>query len=499
MRRFLAILLLLSGICNAGKAFEVRAVYVDCRTQVMTMPALKAFANPAAAGGMNAIVMEWEATFPFRNNATLCNSLAYTEEEVNDFIGYCSRIGIEVIPLQNCFGHCEYILRHERYAGLREDSKDLSQVCPLKFAEASLTFGSIFEEIASVHPSRYIHIGCDETRLLGHDKACSAYVDEHGKSRLFVEYVARMCELVHKLGKTPIIWGDILLAYPEAASLLPSDIVVVDWNYGWKPDRFGDIDKLLLQGITMWGASALRSSPDNIYLTQWQKHLDNIRDYVPFCRKKGFKGIIETSWSTSGQYGYVMDQNSVIALQPIREVYPAVAFGMPLTAFFQAVNEGKTPGDSFVKDYAAGHFGLDGSGAEVMVRYFAMGQTPVTGKKYNVDFISGVLSVAEQMRKDLMTVRPKRNKADFRHLALMLDIRINYLKFKVLECRFESASFDASQKEEIASGLRRMLDDAQKLQKRFVRLNKDFLKDPSIPLGDTSYIGKMKELYAICK
>ena len=278
------ILLALVLSLNAA-AFDVRAVYVDHRTQVQTLPALEQLAKKAAEGGMNALVMEWEATFPFEDNATLCNRFAFSKSEVRDFINFCQRLGVDVIPLQNCFGHAEYILRHERYAGLREDAKDLSQVCPLRKEAAEKVFRSIFSEIAAAHPSRYIHIGCDETFLLGHCKKCAEYVERHGKSRLFVEYVSLMCDIVRDLGKTPVIWADILLRYPDAAGLLPSDLVVVDWNYGWRPDRFGSIDPLLEKGITMWGASALRSSPDNIYLTQWDKHFRNLREYIPFCRE----------------------------------------------------------------------------------------------------------------------------------------------------------------------------------------------------------------------
>ena len=262
------ILLALVLSLNAA-AFDVRAVYVDHRTQVQTLPALEQLAKKAAEGGMNALVMEWEATFPFEDNATLCNRFAFSKSEVRDFINFCQRLGVDVIPLQNCFGHAEYILRHERYAGLREDAKDLK------------VFRSIFSEIAAAHPSRYMHIGCDETFLLGHCKKCAEYVERHGKSRLFVEYVSLMCDIVRDLGKTPVIWADILLRYPDAAGLLPSDLVVVDWN------------PLLEKGITMWGASALRSSPDNIYLTQWDKHFRNLREYIPFCREKGFSGIIQ--------------------------------------------------------------------------------------------------------------------------------------------------------------------------------------------------------------
>lgn len=497
MRKILLILSLLMTVLDAA-AFEVRAVYVDHRTQVMTLPALKALARKAADGGMNALVMEWEATFPFDGNATLCNRFAFSKAEAEEFISYCSGIGIDVIPLQNCFGHSEYILRHERYSALREDSKDLSQVCPLKREKAKEVFGSIFAEIAALHPSEYIHIGCDETRLLGHCKECARFVRENGKSKLFVDYVSLMCDIVKKLGKTPVIWADILLQYPDAASELPDDIVVVDWNYGWNVNHFGSIDNLLSKGITMWGASSLRSSPDNIYLTDWPKHFGNLRNYIPFCREKAFSGIIQTSWSTSGQYGYVWDHNSVVDIQPIREVYPSVAFDILWQAFFAAVSDNGLRED-FIPSYLQDHFGLAEEDAMAFARYFDMPQKVVTGKGFNAGNIMQELQNAKQMRQVLKEIKVRRNKQDFGHLALMLDIRINYLNYKKTELEFESSNFASGDRKRLAGELKPLLKDAESLRKRFAKLNRGFLKDASIPLGDASYIGKMNKLYEICR
>ena len=410
------ILLALVLSLNAA-AFDVRAVYVDHRTQVQTLPALEQLAKKAAEGGMNALVMEWEATFPFEDNATLCNRFAFSKSEVRDFINFCQRLGVDVIPLQNCFGHAEYILRHERYAGLREDAKDL--------------------------------------------------------------------------GKTPVIWADILLRYPDAAGLLPSDLVVVDWNYGWRPDRFGSIDPLLEKGITMWGASALRSSPDNIYLTQWDKHFRNLREYIPFCREKGFSGIIQTSWSTSGTYGYVMDYKSVTDLVPVREVYPSQAFDILWQAFFEAVERTEPLRDDFITDYLAAHFGLAPRDAASLAGYFMQPQRSVSGKDFSRQAIDAELAGALSLRELVRSVSPRKNKSDYAHLCLMADIRIHYLRFKEVERAWETGEIG---REELPVKLKPLIRESDRLRRRFVRLNKKALKDPSLPLGDNSYMGKMRRM-----
>ena len=143
VRKILFSLLLLfavNAVCvsaqNKSDDFQQKVMYVDFRTQVHTIDALKELARKTAAGGFTSLLLEYEATFPFEKHATLCNRFAYTKEEIADYVAYCAELGLEVIPLQNCMGHAQYILRHDRYAALREDSQDVSQVCPLCFKHA---------------------------------------------------------------------------------------------------------------------------------------------------------------------------------------------------------------------------------------------------------------------------------------------------------------------------------------------------------------------------
>lgn len=474
--------------------FAVKAFYVDCRTEVMTIEAMKALVDRIAAQGMNAIVMEWEATFPFDKHRTLCNEYAFTREQVADLVAYSTHKGVEVIPLQNCFGHSEYILRHERYASIREDKKDPSQVCPLKIKEAVPVFTEIFAEVAALHPSKYFHIGADETYLLGDCTACSEVAAREGKSRLFVDYVIAMCDIVRRMGKTPVIWADIILKYPESVAELPKDLIFVDWNYGWAPDRFGDLSKLAAAGVKMWGAPSLRSGPDNQYLTQWKKHFDNLSVFVPFARRSGYTGMIQTSWSTSGTYGYHYDMgHEIVGMQPVRLVYPMLAFNVLIDATCAALNSTE-PIDSreFVIGYAQKQYGLSSAEGAVLWDYFSMPQEAIlitanSAKDTSGKELDAVLAQAEAMRVALSALRPERNKEEFAHYGLMLDIRINYLRFKQVEAAYESSSFDRSQIDALAKTMEGIVTECARIDKRFEGLMKGYLKQ-----GEIAYMTRMR-------
>ena len=484
---FLIAVFLPLSVSRAATAsdFMVRAAYVDCRTEVRTMDALKEFAREAAEGGMNAVVMEWEATFPFEKNATLCNSLAYSRKEVKDFIEYCSSLGLDVIPLQNCFGHSEYILRHDRYSRLREDRKDPSQVCPLKIDEATEVFRSIFSEVAEIHDSKYFHIGADETYLLGQCPKCCEFAEKHGKSRLFVEYVKAMCSLVREMGKTPMIWADIILEHPEAINDLPKDIVFVDWNYGWDIRHRKTIEKLTGEGATFWGATALRSGPDNIYLTQWKKHFFNLVDFVEFAKETGYHSMIQTSWSTSGTYGYHYDNgNEIVNMQPVRLVYPESGFRILNAATAEAfASREKFDPRAFVKRYAIEHFGLSEEGAETLWDYFCMPQEIVyarSGKDAAGTEIPELIAQVQEMLGKLGSLKPKSGKNELAHLTLMLKIRLNYLKFKNIEYRYESPDFRLGDAPALRRELETVCREGKAANREFARLNRGYLKDGEI-------------------
>src|SRR5690349_801974 len=85
--------------------FTVKAFHLDLRIQVMTMPALKGFAQRLQQGGINTLILEYEATYPYQKHSLIANRYAYTKNEINSFIDFCNRLGIDVIPLQQSFGH----------------------------------------------------------------------------------------------------------------------------------------------------------------------------------------------------------------------------------------------------------------------------------------------------------------------------------------------------------------------------------------------------------
>ncbi len=87
-----------SHAVNAGKreGFAVRAFHLDMRIQVMTLPALEAFAQKLHDAGINTLIMEYEANYPYEQHPLIPGRYAYTKEEIVSLVSN-SRLGMLLV------------------------------------------------------------------------------------------------------------------------------------------------------------------------------------------------------------------------------------------------------------------------------------------------------------------------------------------------------------------------------------------------------------------
>ena len=135
------------------------------------------------------------------------------------------------MPLVQTFGHLEFALSVPENAPLREVPDDPAEICPLN-DDAVEFVKDLVRDIIDGHPeSRYIHLGSDETYVLGTCPRCKANCESVGRSAHFVNHMKKTAQLIIDAGKTPVMWNDMLIAHPEAIELLPKQMVMLDWHY----------------------------------------------------------------------------------------------------------------------------------------------------------------------------------------------------------------------------------------------------------------------------
>lgn len=451
--------------------FSLRGFHLDLRVQVMTPAALHRLADELKELGYNALVMEWEASFPYRRHATISHDRTYSPKEVRAFLRHCRDLGLTVMPLQASLGHMEHILRHPRYAHLREDDGNRCQLCPRKIDAGRALLRELLLDLRDYHDGPWIHLGGDEAYLLGHCPDCREFAKTNGLSALYVEFMAGVLADAKAAGWKPVIWADMLLKHPESMSQLPRDTVLIDWNYGWARERFGDPRKLIEAGFTVWGSPALRSSPDNHSLTWWERHLNNFRDFIPQGRREGYSAMILTSWSTSGMFGYSWDENfggRVLDLWPIRRVYPLNGHRLLLAACSRALDQAAPLAPAaFLREYGEARFGLSARDSSRFATALL---------HQNPDYR------ARPAAQLLAALQPRRNRAEFAHLGLIEAFHQQQGGLRRLEARYQKSNYTRSQAAALHRQAGQLERHSQKLEREFRRLQRNYLHPAEIGL-----------------
>lgn len=209
-----------------GLQLMVEKVYQLDEGQILSL------IRSAARHKLNALLIEFGDRFPFEGEHEVVTSpSALTRPELRRIVDEARGLGLEIIPLVQCMGHLEWLLRHEEYADIREEDEARAQICPLN--ERSLVvWAELTEQVLSfLGGCDRVHIGGDETRQLGVCPRCAARVEQAGKGRLYADHVNRVCEWLHARGIAAIVWDDILCAHPETMDYLHDAAQIMYWDY----------------------------------------------------------------------------------------------------------------------------------------------------------------------------------------------------------------------------------------------------------------------------
>lgn len=295
----------------------LRSDYLDMRGIYPKFENLLRYIEEMAAYKLNTLVIEYEDKLP-RARKDLCHPTdALTPEQHRRLLEVARENFIDIIPLQQSFGHLEYVLKLPEYQHLREIPEAPGEMCPLREGAYELA-ASLLEETARLHPdSRYLHLGCDEVWSLGQSDECKASGKSRG--RIAIEYINRLAEKVVSLGKIPIVWHDMMADvwrggemgeagnYDDLA-LLNKKLVVAIWLYS--PDRVNLVAPKLMEALHAHGirtipCSAVRAS-DRCGMQNYpciEQRLRNIDTWCELIANSRCDGMINTNWWSTFSFG----------------------------------------------------------------------------------------------------------------------------------------------------------------------------------------------------
>jgi hypothetical protein len=300
---------------------------------------LEKWLNELASLGYDTIFWELEDNVKWQTCPECASPEAFTKYEFKDLLKLCKNLGLESVPVLQTLGHCEYVIRNEKYKHLAELPDKNEQYCPLHPQLAGFIKQWLDEYIDLFGVVKKFHIGADEAFHLGKCPKCRDFAEKHSLSELYVQYVEQIAGHLIKKDIQPIIWADMALKYPEAINKLSRKIMFADWRYniyrgsgkvwvwskgqlctaeqldsetlkvygkflfpdgnepGREPETFYTSDFLKSYGFETLLCSSSSSYGDNIFAPRTYFHFKNIYDMAKKGMQEGFAGTVLTSWT----------------------------------------------------------------------------------------------------------------------------------------------------------------------------------------------------------
>lgn len=220
--------------------------------------------------------------------------------EWKELSDYAKEYYIELIPNFQSLGHAEKVLLNPKYRNLAESNTMYALTNP----ETVEFMRDIYMEMSPVFESKFFHVNCDETFDIGRGPSAEK-VKEFGVGGVYADYMNQLYAILKDNGKRMMMWGDIVLQYPEVLDILPKDIVMMTWEYSDYDSYSKWIDPFVEKGfdfIVCPGVlNSLRTSPN------YKMAIPNLRKFIRQGIEKGAMGVLNTVWDEGSLHSFDRD------------------------------------------------------------------------------------------------------------------------------------------------------------------------------------------------
>jgi len=230
-----------------------------------------------------------------------------SKEDVKELVAYAKKYHVDVVPEQEAFGHLHHMLKYDIYAGLGETPH--GHVLAPGDPNSLPLIKSWFAEIDSLFPSKFVHIGADETFELGLGRTKDR-VQKEGMGAVYLGFLKDIEAALKPSGKRLLFWGDVAQNHGDLVKSLPKDMIAVGWDY-WSTKNFERYVKPFADaGIETWVAPGVNNW--NRVFPNYDIGLRNIQGFIRDGQKMGSTGVINTTWGDDGEatfsqtwYGFI--------------------------------------------------------------------------------------------------------------------------------------------------------------------------------------------------
>jgi hypothetical protein len=299
-----------------------RAIHLDLKHHLDAGRYYYDMIDRLSAVKINAIIVEFEDKLRYRKAPLVGSPNAISIEEFAKLSNYASARFIEISPLVQGLGHASFILKHEEYKNLRDDSTSDWVFDPLNPATYDLQFALYEDAIAATPNGKYLHVGGDEVGALGKSELSKKSGMKPIELQMYwLKKVSDFAEAHHRI---PIFWDDMVFKLAglyettydssikveqvkerwkknqafldEKLPIFPTNCVYMRWNY----------DDATLPGnqlaLDWYKKNKLHAMAATAAQTMWPmlpRNRSNFQPIKDFCRltaEKKLDGILCTVW-----------------------------------------------------------------------------------------------------------------------------------------------------------------------------------------------------------
>ncbi|MCA1632301.1 MAG: family 20 glycosylhydrolase [Acidobacteria bacterium] len=230
-----------------------------------------------------------------------------TPAEIRELVVYARRYHIELVPEQQTFGHLHKALRLEKYNELAE--VPYGDVLSPQAEGSYKLIADWYVELAELFPSKFFHIGADETFELGQGRSAEA-VKAEGVGKVYFEHLRRVREILKPYDRRLMFWGDIALNHPELIGSIPRDMIVMNWDYTPRKDFKARIEPFLKAGLQQFVCPGVQSW--NQIFPNFDAATINIKNFVRDGQAADALGMMNTQWDDDGESLFEMTWYAVV-------------------------------------------------------------------------------------------------------------------------------------------------------------------------------------------
>lgn len=269
---------------------KIRVIHFDMKSMIPTAEYMMTLVEEIAELGYTHLLMEFEDKFPFDSFPAIVHKAAWSKEDFRKLNEKCRSLGLSIIPLLQCAGHLDYMLKHDEYKDLR-DGDTTYQWC-LADHRVFPYWKEMAQEILEIFPEcEYFHIGADEVQMKYSCPRCS----KMDKFALYLNQVEACTDFLREHGKKVVLWDDVFRNHElNPLKKLLSKVIPCVWQYL-------NIDESIVQkyadlGIEFWGASKIQHNWLYRGMGAQNPVRKNVDDWAEISRKYDITGHIGTIW-----------------------------------------------------------------------------------------------------------------------------------------------------------------------------------------------------------